>query len=296
MSMKLKGLFKASLKDKITRVFGGGKDKDEIIEELEELLILSDISTGTVEKLLKAVDVRMKIRFDKDDFLNILKDEIEKLVTPEESRMGVKLKNDKSIILMVGINGSGKTTTSAKLANYYRKKGRKVMMAAADTFRAAGSSQLSLWGERLDIPVVGGDKGADPGSVVFNSLSSFQSRDADLLIVDTAGRVQTRDNLMRELEKMVKIIKKFYPEEPTEVLLVVDGTQGRNTLEQARIFNEFSGLSGLVLSKVDGTAKGGTVLDIVGELEVPVKFVGVGETADDILEFSPSEFTDSLFE
>lgn len=196
---------------------------------------------------------------------------------------------------MVGINGTGKTTSTAKLANYYRAKGRNVLMSAADTFRAAGSSQLSLWGERLDIPVIGGDRGADPGSVVYNSLASFDSKDYDLLIIDTAGRVQTKDNLMKELEKLTKIIKKFYPSGPTETLLTIDATMGQNTLDQAKRFKEFSGISGIFLSKIDGTAKGGTVLNIVDEMRIPVKFIGTGETADDIDTFSFDEFVDSIF-
>jgi fused signal recognition particle receptor len=167
-------------------------------------------------------------------------------------------------------------------------------MSAADTFRAAGSSQLSLWGERLDIPVIGADRGADPGSVVYNSLSSFSSKNYDVLIIDTAGRVQTRDNLMKELEKLTKIIKKFAPKGPDDTLLVVDGTQGQNTLDQAKRFKTFSGITGMMLSKVDGTAKGGTVLNIINEMRIPVKFIGTGETEKDLRPFSVDEFIDSL--
>ena len=167
-------------------------------------------------------------------------------------------------------------------------------MSAADTFRAAGSSQLTLWGERLGIPVVGGERGADPGSVVYNSLSSFDSKDYDLLVIDTAGRVQTRENLMKELEKLTKIVKKFYPDGPAETLMVIDATQGQNTLDQAKRFKEFSGISGIFLAKIDGTAKGGTVINIVDEMRIPVKFIGTGETQTDLAPFSVNEFVDSI--
>jgi fused signal recognition particle receptor len=195
---------------------------------------------------------------------------------------------------MVGINGSGKTTNSAKIAHYYALQNEAVLLGAADTFRAAGSSQLSLWGDRLRIPVVTGEKGADPGSVVFNTMNSFVQKQYDRVIIDTAGRVQTRDQLMKELEKLVKIITKFHESGPDEVLLVVDGTMGQNTLDQARRFKDFSGLTGLVLTKVDGTTKGGTVVNIVDEMQVPIRFLGVGESAEDLLVFEPSAFIDRL--
>jgi fused signal recognition particle receptor len=194
----------------------------------------------------------------------------------------------------VGINGSGKTTTAAKLAYYYRQQGKNVLMSAADTFRAAGSSQLSLWGERLGIPVIGGERGADPGSVVYNSINSLMTKNYDVLIIDTAGRVQTRENLMKELEKLTKIVKKFVPSGPTDTLLVIDATMGQNTLDQAKKFKTFSGITGMILAKVDGTAKGGTVINIINEMRIPVKFVGTGETEKDLAPFSVDEFIDSL--
>lgn len=235
--------------------------------------------------------------FTKDDFFTLLKEEIKAIfaVIPGPNPAAfIPSSAEKNIIVLVGINGSGKTTSAAKLAHYYHIQGKKVLMSAADTFRAAGSSQLSLWGERLGIPVIGGDRGADPGSVVFNSLSSFNSKDYDMLIIDTAGRVQTRENLMKELEKLTKIIKKFYPDGPTETLLVIDATMGQNTLDQAKKFKEFSGISGIFLSKLDGTAKGGTVINIVNEMRIPVKFVGTGEKQDDVISFSVDEFIDSI--
>ncbi|MCP4218525.1 MAG: signal recognition particle-docking protein FtsY, partial [bacterium] len=310
--MKLKNLFKSSLKEKISRILTSKKSKEEILEDVEELLILSDISAELVDRILENARKNTQLSFEKDAFFNVLKDEIKEIfgsvgaprimagssILPVDklyrSRKKVdELPEGKNVIMMVGINGSGKTTSTAKLADYYRKKGKKVLMSAADTFRAAGSSQLTLWGERLDIPVIGGDRGADPGSVVYNSLSSFESKDFDLLLIDTAGRVQTRENLMKELEKLTKIVKKFFPSGPTETLLVVDGTMGQNTLDQAKKFKAFSGISGIFLSKIDGTAKGGTVINIVDEMRIPVKFIGTGETAEDIEPFSVDDFIDS---
>ena len=291
--MNFKGMFKSSLKKKIDLVLNASKNKEEIFEELEELLILADISMELVESILSGVKKKIKLTFEKEDFFNALKEELSQRFS-EVGRDGGDLSDGKNVILLVGINGSGKTTTAAKLAHYYRNKGKKVLLGAADTFRAAGSSQLSLWGERLGIPVIGGQKGADPGSVVYNSLSSFDSKDFDLLIVDTAGRVQTKDNLMKELEKLTNIVKKFYPHQPADTLLVVDGTMGQNTLDQAKRFKEFSGITGIVLSKIDGTAKGGTVLNILDALKIPVKFAGIGEGEKDLLEFSSQRFIDSL--
>lgn len=302
--MKLKNIFGSSLnlKEKLGRILGSQKSKEEIFEDVEELLILSDISAELVNRIM--TNARKKSRsisaFTKDDFFTLLKDEIKAIFAAVPGgnvtdAAAVPAANEKRIIALVGINGSGKTTSAAKLAHYFRENGKNVLLSAADTFRAAGSSQLSLWGERLGIPVIGGERGADPGSVVYNSLSSFQSKDYDLLVIDTAGRVQTRENLMKELEKLTKIIKKFYPDGPTETLLVIDATMGQNTLDQAKKFKEFSGITGIFLAKLDGTAKGGTVINIVDEMRIPVKFVGTGEKQDDVAPFIVDEFIDSIF-
>ncbi len=310
--MKLNNLFKSSLKKKLGAVLGSKKSREEIFEDVEELLILSDISMELVEEILSNVRRNSNLSFDKDDFFAVLKEELKNVFYTIGRRKAavssilpvdqLKTKNktdalaegEKRVIMLVGINGSGKTTTAAKLANYYKRKNYRVLMSAADTFRAAGSSQLSMWGERLDIPVIGAERGADPGSVVYNSLNSFINKEYDVLVIDTAGRVQTRDNLMKELEKLTKIVKKFIPAGPAETLLVVDATQGQNTLDQAKRFKEFSGINGMVLAKVDGTAKGGTVLNIVNEMRIPVKYIGTGETQDDIEPFSTDDFIDSL--
>jgi fused signal recognition particle receptor len=293
MNEGARGFFKSSLRRKINLVLGSRKSREEIFEELEELLVLADISMELVDELLRNVGKRVKLAFEKEDFFRVLKEELRGCFAGvADSR--VQLPEGKNVIMLVGINGSGKTTTAAKLAHYFRARGQKVLLSAADTFRAAGSSQLSLWGERLGLPVIGGQRGADPGSVVYNSLNSLQTKDFDLLIVDTAGRVQTRESLMKELEKLTQVVRKFYPAQPAEVLLVIDCTMGQNTLDQARRFKEFSGITGIVLAKLDGTAKGGTILNILNALKIPVKFAGTGEAEGDLEEFSSDQFIDSL--
>ncbi|UCH93862.1 MAG: signal recognition particle-docking protein FtsY [Candidatus Aminicenantes bacterium] len=313
--MKLNNLFKGSLKRKLDAVLSSKKSREEIFEEVEEQLVLADISLELVEEILANVRKTSKLSFEKEDFFQVLKEEIKRIfaaigTSPGRPRVDTLLpvdqlkipgkkteettKDEKVIIMLVGVNGSGKTTTAAKLAYHYQQQGKNVLMSAADTFRAAGSSQLSLWGERLDIPVIGGERGADPGSVVYNSVNSLMSKDYDVLIIDTAGRVQTRENFMKELEKLSKIVKKFIPSGPTDTLLVIDATMGQNTLDQAKKFKTFSGINGMILAKVDGTAKGGTVINIINEMRIPVKYVGTGETEKDLAPFSVDEFIDSL--
>ena len=292
--MKLKGFFKSGIAGKIGGILGAGKDREEILEELEEVLVLADISVRLVERLIASLRKRAKLSFSKDDFLKVLREELVTIFSAASANE-IHLPADKNVILVVGINGSGKTTTTAKLAHYFQHRGKRVLMAASDTFRAAGGSQLVLWGEKLDIPVIRGDMGADPGSVVYNSLTSLTNKEFDLLLIDTAGRVQTRENLMKELEKLYRIIQKQLPGQPAETLLVVDATMGQNTLDQARRFSLSSEISGLVLAKLDGTAKGGTIINIIDEMKVPVKFAGIGEDAGDLVEFSADDFIDALF-
>lgn len=311
--MKLRNFFRFSAKENIETVFSSKKEREDLFEDLEEQLILSDIPVTLVERIIQKGKSSLKTPFTKDEFLRVLKTEITDVIEGvyEEADTGGsmlplsnlrlnitagKKRDIKKVFLFVGVNGSGKTTTAAKLAYKMKKSGEKVLLCASDTFRAAGSSQLMMWGEKLGIPVVGGDQGADPGSVVFNGMNSLMNKDYTAVIIDTAGRVQTKENLMRELEKITKIIKKFIPGGQLETLLVIDATMGQNTIDQAKKFSEFSGLTGIVLTKLDGTAKGGAVLRIIHEMGIPVLFVGIGEKESDIEEFSTEEFVRSFVE
>lgn len=289
--MALKDLFQTKLTDKLAALFSAGKKKEEIFAELEAQLLLADIALPIVERIMAAVAKNSRGSGDREETLGLLRREL-LAVLPNERRS--PLANGKNVLLLVGVNGSGKTTTAAKLALYFKKRGQNVLLAAADTFRAAGSTQLSLWGERLGIPAIGGERGADPGSVVFNAVRSWQEKAFDLLVVDTAGRMQSKENLMRELEKITRIIGKLAPGQPAETWLVLDASTGQNALVQAEKFREFSAINGLVLAKLDGTAKGGTVVTIAAQMKLPVLFVGHGETESDLWEFSPAAFVDSL--
>jgi len=290
--MALKDLFRTSLSEKLGALFSSGKNREEIIAELEEQLVLADIALPVAGRLVAASAKKAGGRDAREHYARLLRQEL-LAVFPAERRLPLA-NGERSVLLLVGVNGSGKTTTAAKLAYFFRDQGRKVLLGAADTFRAAGSSQLALWGERLGIPVVGGDRGADPGSVVFNAMRSWQEKDFDLLIVDTAGRMQSKENLMRELEKITRIIAKLAPGQPAETWLVLDASTGQNALVQAEKFREFSAINGLVLAKLDGTAKGGTVVSIAAQMSIPVLFVGHGESEGDLWEFSAAAFVDSL--
>jgi len=291
--MKLKRLFTAPLSEALRGVIRDRRDRETMLEDLEEALILGDVSAALTATLLRAAEKRTGYPFEANAFIGALRDELTSLLAGNGAEVG-QLPPGKQVILLVGVNGCGKTTTAAKIAHYWRQRGRNVLLGAADTFRAAGSTQLSLWGERLGLPVVGGERGADPGSVVHNSLNSLVNRDFDLLVVDTAGRVQTRTGLMQELGKLTRIVRGFLADQPREIWLVVDATMGQNTLDQARRFNEFSGITGIVLTKLDGTARGGAVLNILNEMKLPVVFAGTGEGAEDLEPFSTAAFIESL--
>ncbi len=290
--MAFKGLFKTVLNSKVTAAFSSSQDREEILSEIEELLILADISLPVVTRVTTNLRKKIGRHTQKEDYIELLKHEL-LAVFPKAPDPALG-HDGKNIILLVGVNGSGKTTSAAKLARHYQKHGRSVLLAAADTFRAAGATQLTLWGQKLAIPVISGERGADPGSVVFNSLQSWQSKNFDLLIIDTAGRMQSKENLMRELQKIIKIIKKFAPEQPAETWLVLDASTGQNALVQAEKFKEFSAINGLLLAKLDGTAKGGTIISIADRLQLPVRYAGTGENADDLWEFSERDFIESL--
>jgi fused signal recognition particle receptor len=291
--MAFQGLLKTVLNSRLTAIFSSARNNEEILSELEELLILADISLPVVTRVMAGLKNRVGRRAQKENYAELLKQEL--LAVFPKAKNPALAHGGKNVILLVGVNGSGKTTSAAKLARYFQLRGQHVLLAAADTFRAAGATQLALWGQKLAIPVIGAERGADPGSVVFNSLQSWQSRDFDLLIIDTAGRMQSKENLMRELQKIIKIIKKFSPSQPAETWLVLDAATGQNALVQAEKFKEFSEINGLLLAKLDGTAKGGTIITIADRLQLPVRYAGTGEGVDDLWEFSEKEFVESLF-
>ncbi len=282
------------LTDKLAALFSAGRNREEILAELEEQLVLADIALPVVERIEANIARRSKNDLPREEYRELLRQEL--LAVFAEQQRQPLAGGGRNVLLLVGVNGSGKTTSAAKLARFYQQRGLRVLLAAADTFRAAGSTQLSLWGEKLGIPVIGGERGADPGSVVFRAVQSWQSRDFDLLVIDTAGRMQSKENLMRELEKITKVIRKIAPQQPAETWLVLDASTGQNALVQAEKFREFAGINGLVLAKLDGTAKGGSVISIAALMGLPVLFVGSGETEDDLWEFSAAEFVDLLLQ
>ena len=281
-----------AFKDKFDDLLKSQKEREDILAELEELLILADVGVGTTDKIITAIREKSRKSDTFTTISEILKDEIEKTLSqfPLEMNLG----HSRAVVMLVGINGGGKPTSLAKLAYYYKNQGKNCLLVAGDTFRAAAQEQLSIWGKRLNIPVIKGQYEADPASVVFDSIQSFKSHDYQILLIDTAGRVHTNINLMNELEKIKRIISRELDGAPQEVLLVLDASIGQNALIQAREFLKFSRLSGVFLTKLDGTAKGGSVLSIIDELELPIKFIGVGEGEKDMLFFSPKDYVSAL--
>lgn len=290
--MGLKGLFYSSLGAKLGRLLAAGGDRRAVLDELEEILVGADVPLAVAARLRADLEKSGRSGDGRGELTARLRAGLLGLLAPSQEKP-LQLP-EKAVWLLVGVNGSGKTTSAAKLAAHFQARGRRVMLAAADTFRAAGSAQLSLWGERLGIPVIGGERGADPGSVVFNALQSFSAREYDLLLVDTAGRMQSREGLMKELEKITRVVARFGAGWPNETLLVLDGGNGQNALQQAGAFRSWAGVSGLLLAKMDGTARGGTVVGIAAGLGIPVRFIGCGEGASDLVEFSAVDFVDAL--
>lgn len=294
--MKKKSFF-GKLQEKIEDVIFMRPEVDEdMLEELEEILITSDIGMETTMKMTERLreEIKEKRLSAPEDVKRQLCGIIRQLVDKGEAH---KLCADTPlIILMVGVNGAGKTTSIAKLAHRLQGEGKSVLIAAADTFRAAASEQLEVWGERLGVSVIKHQEGADPSAVIFDGIQAARARKTDVLICDTAGRLQTKKNLMAELEKMDKVIGREYPEANRETLLVLDASTGKNAVSQAKEFSEIAPVTGIILTKMDGTAKGGIVITISDEFSMPVKFIGMGEGMDDLKEFDPQDFADSLFE
>lgn len=273
------------------------KIDEEFFEELEDILIQADVGVKTSVELVENIKKRVKKEkiSDTSDIWAIIKEEIREILNNNETAINI-MPQELSIILVVGVNGAGKTTSIAKIANRYKQDGKKVMVAAGDTFRAAAIEQLEIWTERIDVELIKHQSGADPGAVVFDAISAAKARGADILIIDTAGRLQNKSNLMKEIGKVRKIIERELEGAPHEVLLVLDATTGQNAISQARLFEEATGVSGIVLTKLDGTAKGGIVIAISRELDIPVKLVGIGEGIEDLREFSAEIFSNALFE
>ena len=280
-----------------------GKDKvdDEILDELEDVLISSDVGVSTTLKIIDRIEARVK----KDKYVGtdaldvILREEVAGLLSENNSGeakdFSLNATHKPHVIMVVGVNGAGKTTTIGKLANQYKSKGFNVVLGAADTFRAAAIDQLQVWADRVDVPIVKQKMGSDPASVAFDALSAAVAQDADVVIVDTAGRLHNKINLMNELTKIKRVMDKVVSEAPHEILLVLDGSTGQNAFEQAKQFTKATEVNALAITKLDGTAKGGVVIGISDEFQVPVKYIGVGEKIEDLKVFNKMEFVDSFF-
>jgi fused signal recognition particle receptor len=286
------------LVSRIEDVISGRKVIDaELLEELEYTLISADIGVSTTNEILERIRERVdrKLVGDSSELRGLIREYLLEVLQTNDRPLAY-VENPPAVIMLVGVNGAGKTTTIGKLAAHLKGEGRSVLLCAADTFRAAAIEQLEVWGERTGIEVIRQNTGSDPSAVMFDALSAAKARQTDYVIIDTAGRLQTKTNLMAELEKMRRTASRVIPGAPHEVLLVLDATTGQNGLEQARRFTESSGVTGIVLTKLDGTAKGGVVVAIARELGLPIRFIGVGEKIDDLLPFDPERFIESLFE
>lgn len=283
--------------DSITNVVYDNPDLGpEFLEELQESLVMSDIGIDTSDKIMEKLNkvITDKYIIKANPIKGELKTIIEEIIDKgDRNKMS---ENYPLIILMIGINGGGKTTTIAKLAHMYKNQGKSVMLAAADTFRAAAASQLETWGDRVGVRVISHEEGSDPTAVIFDAIQSAKSNNVDVLICDTAGRLQNKVNLMKELEKMSKVITREYPEATRENLLVLDATTGKNAISQAEEFSDITDITGIVLTKMDGTARGGISITITDQFDMPIKYIGLGEGLDDLIPFNAHEFTEGIFD
>lgn len=293
---------KESVFGKLARAVAGKSTvDDDVLDDLEEVLITSDVGVETTVKIIRRIEERVaRDKYVSTSELNrILREEIASLLeenhTDDNENWDLPSDHKPYVILVVGVNGVGKTTTIGKLAYQFKKAGKKVYLGAADTFRAAAVEQICIWGERVGVPVVKQQMGSDPASVAFDTLQSAKANGADVVLIDTAGRLHNKVNLMNELKKIKEVMKKIMPEAPDEVMLVLDGSTGQNAFEQAKQFAAVTNISSLAITKLDGTAKGGVVIGISDQLKVPVKYIGLGEGMEDLQLFNKSEFVDSLF-
>lgn len=287
-----------SLNERIDELASIGKEIDrDTLDDLEATLISADLGTATTGTVLEALRNKVDRRQigNIDELKRVLKAELQKILDLADQQPVRKVDGEPEVILVVGVNGTGKTTSTGKLAYALRSQGKSVLLAAADTFRAAAIEQLEIWGDRTGVEVIKNKPGGDPSAVLFDALQAAKARGIDYVIVDTAGRLHTKSNLMTELEKMRRTAQRFIPSAPHETLLVMDATTGQNGLQQARLFTQSAGVTGIVLTKLDGTAKGGVVVAISKELGLPVRYVGVGEKVGDLLPFNSKDFVESLF-
>ena len=278
--------------------FSGRGLDDELEEEIEERLLLADVGIDTTQRIVDGLRKRAKkiTADDSEGLRNALKDELEEILRPAAIALDIPNDTRPFVILMVGVNGSGKTTTIGKLAHRFKQQGLSVMLAAGDTYRAAATEQLQAWGKRNDVPVVCQAPGADPAAVIFDALEAAKARDIDVVLADTAGRLQNQQNLMRELEKVVRVAARIDPDAPHEKMLVLDASLGQNALSQAIQFHNAVGLTGITMTKLDGGGRGGILLAIADKLDVPIRFIGMGEQAEDMAPFDAGRFADALLD
>ncbi len=286
-----------SLFGKIASVVTGRRLDDDLLDDLEEVLLKSDIGLAATESIIDKLreSANRKKVTESDDVIALLQKDISEILSNNKREIGPADNTQPMVWLITGVNGSGKTTTVGKLANYFRKDGKKVMIAACDTFRAAAVEQLEIWSQRSGVDMIRAHTGADPASIAFDAASSAKSKNMDILLVDTAGRLHTKSNLMEELKKIRRVTEKVVPSEQIKSILVIDGNTGQNALSQVKVFREAVGCDGLIISKLDGTAKGGVMVAIAKELAVPVEFVGIGEGIDDIQKFDAPAYAEALF-
>ncbi|WP_158966013.1 signal recognition particle-docking protein FtsY [Paraglaciecola sp. L3A3] len=288
---------KESIGSGIIGIFRGKAIDDELFEELETQLLVADLGMNTTVKLIKQLteSSNRKQLKDGEALYQLLKEQMAEILNKVDSPLVLESPSGPFVILMVGVNGVGKTTTIGKMAKQFQQQGKKVMLAAGDTFRAAAVEQLQVWGERNDIPVVAQQTGSDSASVIFDAFQSAKAKNIDVLIADTAGRLQNKDHLMEELKKVVRVMRKISPEAPHEIMLTLDASTGQNAVSQTKLFHEAVGLTGISLTKLDGTAKGGVIFSIADEFNIPIRYVGIGEGIDDLRPFNGKDFVDALF-
>jgi len=294
---------KESIGTGFVSLFAGKKIDSDLYEELETQLLIADVGITTTTKIINKLTESAKLSQLKngDALYELLKEQMKDLLEPVSKPLDLTTQNDENgnkepfVILMIGVNGVGKTTTIGKLAKQFQREGKKVMLAAGDTFRAAAVEQLQVWGERNNIPVVAQQTGSDSASVIFDALASAKAKGVDVLIADTAGRLQNKNHLIEELKKVVRVMKKINPNAPHEVMLTLDASTGQNAVSQTRIFNEAVGISGINLTKLDGTAKGGIIFSLADQFGIPIRYIGIGEGIDDLRPFEAQQFVDALF-